>query len=262
MIERGLFACFRSFFQEQPGSSEKPPDFSEILASSVILVQQCLTTESDNHPTVVAAEPPKEKVASHRSKCVDKAQQKIHQKMSQSLRKAEEALRSNNFSAAAQELQAAKRVNASLTRTNQTFPIAYSQAMANLKSGSLKAIRANYATLKSLTQVKGESVYPFIFYVLAKYQLALKCPALEVENSLTESLQIFRFRLPELFVHCALRDLFPEMSCPLTLRDLVLKLTKELRTPAPPGDTFIIYIIFVKTLLKNKNNEEMGKCKT
>ncbi len=238
VIKRGLFACFRSFFQEQPGSSEKPPDFFEILASSAILVQQCLATESDNHPTVAAAEPPKEKVASHPSKSYDKAQQKIHLKMGQSLRNAVKAYRSNNFALAGQEFRAAIVLNASLTGTTHIFPIAYSQAMANLKSGNLEAIRTNYAALISLTQIQSESVYPFIFYVLAKYQFALKCPAWEIENSLTESLQIFRFRLPELFVHATLKDLFPEMSCPLTLRDLVLQL--KLRTTAPPGKIFIL----------------------
>jgi hypothetical protein len=197
------------------------------------------TSKSSEKSRKVEAEPSKKNVASHPTKPDLKTQVETTQNLHISLANAERAYRSNKFTAAVKELHVAKTIAGSeACPVDPTSLIIYWEAIANLRSMSLEAIRTNYATLKSLTQNENKSAYPCFFYALAKYQFVLKCPPSEIEKSLRECSQISRFRLPEMYGKRSMKDLFPELSCPLTLRDLVLKMTQELRTPPPPGDIF------------------------
>jgi hypothetical protein len=199
------------------------------------------TSKSSEKSRKVEAEPSKKNLASHPTKPDLKTQFETNHKLHISLCNAERAYRSNKFTAAVKELQVAKTIAGSeACPVDPTSLIIYCEAIANLRSRSLEAIRTNYATLRSLTQNENESAYPCFFYALAKYQCVLKCPPSEIEKSLRECSQISRFRLPKMYASWSMKDVFPELSCPLTLRDLVLKMTQELRTPPPPGDIFLI----------------------
>jgi hypothetical protein len=216
----------------EPDSGSSATNGTSFEASQVV---DQPTSKRSKKSQKVEAEPSKKKFASYSTKPDVKALAESLKKLHISLGKAKKDYESNNFAVTVKELQMAKTIVGSETRTklDPTVLITYWEAIANLKSRSLEAIRTNYATLKSLTQNenKNKSVYPCIFYALAKYQFVLKCPSSEIEKSLRECSQVFRFELPKLFGHVTLGDLFPEMSCPLELRDLVLKLTQELRTP-------------------------------
>jgi hypothetical protein len=216
----------------EPDSGSSATNGSSFEAPKV--VEQPTSNQSEKSRKV-EAEPSKKKVASYSTKPDVKALAESFKKLHISLGKAKKDYESNNFAVTVKELQMAKTIVGSETRTklDPTVLITYWEAIANLKSRSLEAIRTNYATLKSLTQNenKNKSVYPCIFYALAKYQFVLKCPSSEIEKSLRECSQIFRFELPEMYSHWSMKDVFPEISCPLMLRDLVLKLTQELRTP-------------------------------
>jgi hypothetical protein len=196
------------------------------------------TSKSSEKSRKVEAEPSKKNLASHPTKPDLKTQFETNHKLHISLCNAERAYRSNKFTAAVKELQVAKTIAGSeACPVDPTSLIIYWEAIANLRSRSLEAIRTNYATLRSLTENENKSAYPCFFYALAKYQCVLKCPPSEIEKSLRECSQISRFRLPKM-PSWSMKDVFPELSCPLTLRDLVLKMTQELRTPPPPGDIF------------------------
>ena len=232
-------------------------ELSEPKVASHCSIEAELSEPKVANPCSIEAEPSKPQAASHhestkakpsnkknasdgyKSKSFEK-NKKIALEFLESLRKAESAYRSQNFAAAAKEFQVSNKLNVALKRTSNTFPIAYGQAIASLKSGSLEAIRTNYTNLKRLTQVENEKVYPFIFYSLAKYQFFLKCDQSEVEYSLKKSLELWRFNLPRLYGPWVLENLFPELYCPFRLRELVLELSQELKTPPPPGDKLLL----------------------
>lgn len=144
------------------------------------------------------------------------------------------AFKVNGFLRAAQEFH---RGNEFRDNNERSVLLTYYEAISNFEARSLETVESAYLNLKKLADQN--SPYPFVYLGLAKCQLALKKLRSEIKSSISTCLKM---PLKKVRNSPILSELFPEVGCELTLKNLARKLEQEVKNPKPPGNEFKITI--------------------